>query len=168
MIKFQGDATQDTNLPIPDGDYFLTVIESEEKTSKSQLPQIVMELAVAEGQYKNRTMPYYLTFIPAGNKGHGMVLHALHAFGFDHDGEIEVSAPEFKGRTVKAKVGSDEYKGRTKNVVKDFYILDDDQLDDQLAAALVADTGAKQPELPPSPPTPRAAVVVQKKKLPWA
>lgn len=172
-IAFTGDATLNEKQPMPDGDYFLTVTDAEEKKSKkSGRDMIEMELTVAVGPFADKKrVKYWLTFIEAGSDGHGMTLHALHAFGLPHDGSINVSAEDFKGRTVKAKISSEPYGQYVNNVIKDFYIL----TDDQMAAEGSAAAGETAPEAAPEPPKPQpsaaAKVVFGKpagKKLPWA
>ncbi len=166
MIQFTGDKTQDSNTPLPDGDYFLTVTDSEEKKAGSGRDMVQMELTVAVGPYENRHFRYWLTFIEAGSDGHGMTLHALHAFGFPYDGSVNISGEDFKGRTVKAKVGSEEYKGRMNNKILDFYILTDDDMAKEGAAAATP----AEPTKPAPQPTAAAKAVFGggKSKLPWA
>ena len=180
MIKFTGDKTQDTNSPLPDGDYFLTCTDAEEKQSSKGSDMIEMELTVAVGPYENRHFKYWLTFIPAGSNGHGITLHALHAFGLPYDGPVSIGADDFKGKTVKAKVSSEEYKGRMNNKVLDFYILSDEQMTAEGSAAASAapePAPAPAPEPAPTPaPQPSAAAKAVfggakpapfKKKLPF-
>ncbi len=178
MIQFTGDKTQDQNVPMPDGDYFLTVTDAEEKKAASGRDMIEMEVTVCVGPYENRHFKHWLTFIEAGSDGHGMTLHALHAFGLKHDGQINVSWEDFKGKTVKAKVGSGEYKGRVNNKILDFYILSDEQMAADGAAAAAEVPAAPEPAAEPTPepakpaaPPAAAAKAVfapKGKKLPWA
>ena len=170
MIDFEGDATQNEKQPLPDGDYFLTVKDAAEKKSKtSGRDMIEMELIPAVGPFEGKKpFKHWLTFIEAGSDGHGMTLHALHAFGFQHDGHIRVNGSDFIGRTVKAKVSSEEYKGRLNNKIVDFYILDDQQMaaEGREAAQSLAETGAAEPDSAPSKPAPAAKPAGR--KLPWA
>lgn len=181
MIQFTGDATLNEREPLPDGDYFLTVTDTEEKKSKSGRPMIEMELVVCHGPYADKKrVKYWLTFIPAGSPGHGMTLHALHAFGFPHDGQINVNAKDFEGRTVKAKVASEEYNGYQNNVIKDFYILSDEQMADDARASESSAGEQEQEQEQEAPPPAKATATATKaapaktaaptpaKKLPWA
>lgn len=174
MIQFTGDKTQDQNVPLPDGDYLLTVTDAEEKKAASGRDMIEMEVTVCFGPYENRHFKYWLTFIEPDADGHGMTLHALHAFGLPHDGPMNVGWNDFKGKTVKAKVGSKEYKGRMNNNILDFYILSDEQMSAEGSAAASA---APEPEPvaaaaapAPQPSAAAKAVFAPKsgKKLPWA
>ena len=186
MIKFTGDKTQDTNSPLPDGDYFLTCTDAEEKQSSNGNDMIQMELTVAVGPYENRHFKYWLTFIPAGSNGHGITLHALHAFGLPYDGPVSIGQDDFKGKTVKAKVGSEPYQGRMNNKILDFYILSDEQISAEGSQAAEAAAGAlesvaeKAPDAVPEPakPAPQVTPAVKavfggakpapfKKKLPF-
>lgn len=179
MINFRGDATLNEREPLPDGDYFLTVTDTEEKKSKSGRPMIQMELVVCHGEYADKKrVKFWLTFIPAGEPGHGMTLHALHAFGFPHDGQININAKDFEGRTVKAKVASEEYNGYQNNVIKDFYILTDEQMTEDVKTE--EEPAAEEQERETVPPAAKAAPVAAKvvatktvpatpgRKLPWA
>jgi hypothetical protein len=143
---------------------------------------IEMELTVCVGPYENRHFKYWLTFIPAGSNGHGITLHALHAFGLPYDGPVSIGQDDFKGKTVKAKVGSEPYKGRMNNKILDFYILSDEQMSAEGSAAASAapePAQAPAPEQAPEParPAPQVTPAVKavfgakpapfKKKLPF-
>lgn len=181
MIQFQGDATQNEKEPLPDGDYFLTVTDAEEKKSKNPpyRDMIELELHVAVGPFANTKrgrVKHWLTFIEAGSDGHGMTLHALHAFGFQHEGQIRLTAQEFMGRTIKASLKAEEYKGRMNSKIVEFYILSDHQMAAE-GGALAQETEAAPaettPDAAPAKPAPQpsaAAVAVfgkPKAKLPW-
>src|SRR5688500_15901133 len=117
-IKFTGDqaaADADNSYPVaPEGTVaFLTVVKggAKERKASSGRDMLELEMLVSEGEYKEKVRVWhYLTFIEAGAKGHGMTLHALHAFGFDPDGENEFSAEAFEGVTVKVELGVDTYQ----------------------------------------------------------
>lgn len=175
-IKFQADKTQDVSQPFPADDYFLTCTDAKErKSKKSGRDMIEIELAVATGPCEGRRVWHYLTFIEAGSPGHGMTLHCLHAFGLPHDGPIEVSAEQFKGVTVKAKVEIEEASGeyRAKNVVKDWYIFDtEEEFQNAAVAASRASNPAPAeasaaPAPAPAKPAPAAPAAAPGRRLPW-
>lgn len=178
-IRFKGNqaaADADNNYPVaPEGTIaYLTVVEAKERKSSTNRDMVEMEMLVAEGEYKNRVRVWnYLTFIEEGAKGHGMTLHALHAFGFDPEGENDYGAAQFLNRTVKVELSVDTYQGKRKNIIKKF-IVDDEPtpsmpVDDaaasfnpeeleRAAAAPAARTATAPPPVSPAAPA---------KKLPW-
>lgn len=134
-IQFKGSqaaADADSNFPVaPAGTYYLTVVEAKEGMTKGnngnpKRPMLELELVVSNGEYEDKVrIWHYLTFIEAGAKGHGMTLHALHAFGFETEGENDYSAQQFVGRTVKAELDIDTYQGKRKNIIKKFVVDED-------------------------------------------
>lgn len=169
-IAFKGnrDAAVATGYtPAPDGDYFITVVDAEEKKAKSGRDMLELEFVIAMGPFENKHVWHYLTFIEEGAKGHGFTLTALKAFGFAGDGEISLSAADFKGRTVKAKLGVESYEGKEKNIVKEFYVLDDEQMAADARTVMGEEPEAPAPA-PAKPVPPPAPVSKPKATLPWA
>lgn len=111
--------------PLPLGEYILTCTGVEDKTTRTGRNMVVLELTVSEGQYERRKVWHNVTFIAEGEKGHGMMVHALHAFGLQYDGDLDFDTEEFRGCSCKATldVEESEYDGRLirKNVVRDFH-----------------------------------------------
>lgn len=135
-IAFNGNmeaAKADSAYPVaPAGTYFLKVRNAQEKVSKtSGRNMIATEYVVAEGEYENKVHVFnYLTFIAAGEKGHGMTIHALKAHGLPYEGDVEISAADFMengGILVKVDLDTETYQGREKNVIKKFYLPDEGQ-----------------------------------------
>lgn len=146
--------------PIPDGEYILSVAKVEDKTSKSGRPQAILEMVVDEGPYIGRKLWYQLTFIPKGEPGHGFTVQALHAFGFEHDGNLDFDTADFVNRTCRAKVTSEPYvdkngKNKKKNVIATAGFITDKST--KTAAAEPAKGGATEPAKPATTPSKPAA-----------
>lgn len=197
-FRFKGDqaaADADSNFPVaPDGTIaYLTVVEAKErKTKESGRDMLELEHLVAEGEYKERVRVWhFLTFIEPGAKGHGMTLHALHAYGFNPDGENDYGAEQFLQRTVKVELGVDTYQGKRKNVIKKFLIdeaapepapatLADEEIGDASFNPEELEQRQQQRQAPPpaaaarparrtavAPPPARPAAPTPSRKLPW-
>ncbi|MDD5303338.1 MAG: hypothetical protein PHS14_09540 [Elusimicrobia bacterium] len=194
-IRFEGSreaADADSNFPVaPEGTVvYMTVDAVKESMSRGNpekgtppRPMLELELLVSHGEYAGKIRVWnYLTFIEAGAKGHGMTLHALHALGFDPEGENDYSAEAIKGRGVKAELGIETYKGKRKNVIAKFLI--DDEPAPEGAPAEDAATSFNPEELEQAPPPAKAASPTSRgatatasrpaaaapaaRKLPWA
>jgi hypothetical protein len=103
--------------PVPEGEYVLTVIKVTDKTTSTGRDMVNLELAVDEGPYRDRKVWTNVTFIPAGEPGHGLMVQALKAFGLPFDGELDFDTSEFEGRTCRAKLVIEPYtdkEGKTK------------------------------------------------------
>lgn len=189
-IAFSGDkeaAAADSAYPVaPEGTYYLKVRNAQEKVSKkSGRNMIATEYVIAEGEYADKIHVFnYLTFIEAGAKGHGMTLHALKAHGLPWEGDIEISAADFFGVTVKVDLDTEEYpegSGKFKNVIKKFYLVEDEdpngtaqepapepepEVISPKESALVA--AAKKAGLVRDGAKTRTVASATKKPLPWA
>lgn len=145
-IQFKGNQAaadaQDKYPVAPEGTVvYMTVVAATEKKSKeSGRDMMELEHVVSHGEFADRVRVWhYLTFLEESHKSHGMTLHALHAYGFDTEGDNEYSGEAFVGRGVKVELGVDEYKGRRKNVIKKFLIDEE--------------PGQEEPQQPAAPPT---------------
>lgn len=130
-IAFAGNrkaAEEDVNYPYaPAGtEYFLKVKNAQEKVSqKSGRNMIATEYVIAEGESEGIHVYNYLTFIEAGERGHGMTVHALKAHGLPWEGDVEISAGDFLDVVVKVDLGVEEYpvgSKKFKNVIKKFHL----------------------------------------------
>lgn len=185
-IRFTGSqeaADADSNFPVaPEGTIaYLTVVENgakERKAKESGRDMLELEMLVSEGEYKEKVRVWhYLTFIEAGAKGHGMTLHALHAFGFEAEGENDFGAAQFVGRTVKVELGVDTYQGKRKNVIKKFLVEEEPparkpvedpstSFNPEELEEAAAGKSAAPPARQAAPPA-RAAAPAPARKLPW-
>ena len=110
--------------PLPDDKYLLTVTAVTDKMTAKGWNMARLELTVAEGIYENRKLWHNVTFIPAYDdrgekqKGHGMCVHACHAFGLEFDGDVDFDTQEFKGKSAYAKVGTEKREWQGKEIVE--------------------------------------------------
>ena len=123
-MKLDGTQERGSFQPIPDGDYVLTVTKVEDGKARSGKDKTTLELTIDDGQYARRKIWHSLTWIPVGEKGHGIAIHALHAFGLDHDGDVDFDTQDFLGRSAKANVVTEEYEGKSNNKIGYFYTED--------------------------------------------
>jgi hypothetical protein len=95
--------------PVPEGEYVLTVLKVTDKETSTGRDMVNLELAIDEGPYRGRKVWTNITFIPAGEAGHGLMVQALKAFGLPHDGTLDFDTSEFEGRTCRAKLVVEGY-----------------------------------------------------------
>ena len=111
-FKFYGDPNmnEDGFSIVPEGKHILEIVETEEKTSANGDPQVIVTLE----DEQNNTMRHFVTFLPVGNKGHGIGKHWLKCLNVPYDGDIEVEPEDWKGRMIKVDVFHQRNdKGRT-------------------------------------------------------
>lgn len=178
-IRTTADATKISGrFPVaPPAPYIMGVVDAKERSSKGELEaarrenraaelnQIELEMVISEGEFAERVRVWhYLTFLPPDNPGHGMALHALHAFGFPYDGDIEVKAEDFIGRNVKVDLVVEEYKGKNQNKVADFYVEEAEEPQRE-----AGDNTPKTAARPAAAPAPRAAAPAPAARagMPW-
>lgn len=105
--------------PVPDGDYLLRIVDTEEKKSKGGNDQVVVTFQVHKGEYEGRTIPFhYVTFLDPTNEGAGIALHFLKCIGQPFEGDFTVNHLKWRGKILNAQVGSEEYNGYINNRVK--------------------------------------------------
>jgi hypothetical protein len=105
---------------IPDGNYRLGCIGVEDKKASSGRDMVVLSLEVLEGAYSGKKINYYLTLIPEKQKGHGMTVHAFHAFGLPFDGDVDFNSEDFKGLSCQAQIIVEDVPGKGKWAGKTF------------------------------------------------
>ena len=109
-VQIRADAAEENQgfEPFPEGDYLLECVKVEDKRTRTGRDMVVLELKVSEGPSAGRKLWHNLTLIPAGEKGHGFTVAALHAFGLPYDGELDFSTEDFIGRNARAHVAIEE------------------------------------------------------------
>ena len=120
MARWTGDADakeesvggQGGNFtPAPRGIYTIQVADFKDgTTATTKRPMVTLECEVAdEGEYLGKKVWLTVTKIPKGEKGHGLFVHALHAFGLPHDGAYDFYTEDFQGRQARALLGVKPY-----------------------------------------------------------
>jgi hypothetical protein len=91
---------------IPPGVYVCRVADVREGLSKEQATRWSFRLEVTEGTYAGRTAAWdSLTW---SERGIPRLKKALHAFGFDVSGPLQICAQDLLGRRVRAQFQSEE------------------------------------------------------------
>lgn len=125
--------------PVPDGDYLLRVkkVPTHSLTGTNR-DMLTLQLVIDEGEYEGKSVRYNLIFVPEfennePQKGHGMTVRALKAFGMPYDGDLDIEPNDYLDKVVRAHVKrvKDDYytKDPTKPVFKNeigWFIVDDD------------------------------------------
>lgn len=90
----------------PRGFYNIQVADyTDGETKESNRPKVDLMCEIADGPYMGTRVYLTVTMIPEGEKGHGLMVHALHAFGLAHDGNLDFDTSDFQGKTAKALLG---------------------------------------------------------------
>lgn len=94
--------------PAPRGFYTIQVADVKEgKTKESNRDKVDLECEIAdEGPEFGKKVWVTITQIPKDEKGHGMMIHALHAFGIGLDGDYEFDpVSDLQGKSARALLG---------------------------------------------------------------
>ena len=94
-------------VPAPRGIYTIEVLETKDGTTKeSKRPKVDLECEIVdEGEHFGKKVWLTITHIPKGEKGHGLMLHSLHAFGLALSGGYELDTTDLQGQTARALLG---------------------------------------------------------------
>lgn len=94
-------------VPAPRGIYTIQVLETEDGTTKeSKRPKVDLECEIVdEGEHYGKKVWLTITHIPKGEKGHGLMIHSLHAFGLALNGNYELDTSDLQGQTARALLG---------------------------------------------------------------
>lgn len=94
-------------VPAPRGIYTIEVLETQDGTTKeSKRPKVDLECEIIdEGEHFGKKVWLTITHIPKGEKGHGLMLHSLHAFGLALDGGYELDTTDLQGQHARALLG---------------------------------------------------------------
>jgi len=109
--------------PIPEGDYQLQIIESEEGISKKENPLVRLKCEVQCGvdindkEYFGKFVWHNVTFLPEGKKGRGMAIKFLKTIGEPFEGEFQVNAENWKGKMFDAHIVTETYLGVARNKI---------------------------------------------------
>ena len=114
--KMKADASEESvggggNFePAPRGIYTIQVANYKDKKTTTGRDMVVLECEIADqGPEFGKKVWHNVVAIPKGEKGHGIMVHSLHAFGLAHDGNLDFDTSEFQGRTARVLLGVEPY-----------------------------------------------------------
>lgn len=160
MAKFKysadGSAEAGNYQPVPDGEYVLGVSKVELVETSTGKPMLKLELAIDEGPYIGRKVWTNIVFNAKGEAGHGLTVQALKAFGFEADGDLEIDTDDWKGRTCRAHLETDDYEKDGKTKYKNI-IPTAGYITEETESKPAAKTPAKPAPAKPAPSAPKPA-----------
>jgi len=117
--NMDADAQQETEgssgggnfTPAPRGIYTIQVANVKPGVTQTKRQMVTLECEIAdEGDEFGKKVWHNVTQIPKGEKGHGIMVHSLHAFGLEHDGHLDFDPVEaFQGQSARALLGVKPY-----------------------------------------------------------
>lgn len=124
MNEYNSDGSE--QYLIPHGEYVFKVVNVSNAESKKGLPQLKFEFELndipADWDY-NKKVFHTITFIPMGEKGHGIAVHFLKEMGVkpDDNGVMSFDLDDFMNLKVIATCYQEKgLNGNTYNRLKDF------------------------------------------------
>lgn len=125
MNEYNSDGSE--QYLIPHGEYVFKVVNVSNAESKKGLPQLKFEFELndipADWGY-NKKVFHTITFIPMGEKGHGIAVHFLKEMGVkpDDNGVMSFDLDDFMDLKVAATCYQEKgLDGRIYNRLKDFH-----------------------------------------------
>ena len=136
---------------VPEGDYVVKVERSEGGLTKDGTRHKADLFLSIHDQASNAGLGWLwntITFIPEGEKGHGMWLHANKCLDMPYDGDVVIETDDYIGKSSLAHVVIDEYQGKKRNKIAYFIWPEEDS------------------QVPPEPPKGKANLKARGKPLP--
>lgn len=154
--------------PAPRGFYTIQVADFQDGTTKeSGRPKVDLKCEIAdEGPEFGKQVWLTITKIDKGQKGHGLMIHNLHAFGIALDGNYDFDTADLQGQrarvllgiTTREKVKSGRTYVNEVNFIEEVYTLKHPEPTELPPAREPARKEGKAPVVTPRPgPVPRAA-----------
>ena len=126
------DIPEQEDVPLmPNGDYMFEISEVADGYSNGgdPMPNICLR-CIEDGEYEGRKV-WDNIVIPepdsAACKIIGRTKRFLHAIGEPYQGDFDVDTEDWLNKTVEVRVGTDEYKGKKKNIVSRYLISEKQQ-----------------------------------------
>ena len=107
MFQYSFDGVKESDFtPLPQGDYVFEIIKAEEGVTKGGDQKVTVDFSVANGPHKGKQVRFHtVTFMSDKTKpGAGMSKHFIKSIGEPFEGDIQVSANNWIGKLLKAKV----------------------------------------------------------------
>lgn len=115
---------------VEDGDYTLEVQQAEKKNSSSGNPMIAWEFTVAKGEYEGAKIYHNTSLLPQALFN---LKNLLLAMGVSvPNGKMKLDLDSYVGNLVGAEIMNEEYDGKKRPKVVDFYPTDDDDMEDDV------------------------------------
>lgn len=107
MFPYSFEGVKESDFtPLPQGEYILEIINAEEGMTAKGDQKITVDFSVAEGLFKGKQIRFHtVTFMADKSKpGAGMSKHFLKTIGEPFEGDIQVSANNWVGKILKARI----------------------------------------------------------------
>lgn len=116
MAKWEGQADKAAEtagggggnfVPAPRGLYTIQVADTKTGlTKEKKLPKVDLECEISdEGEEFGKKVWLTITKIDKGEKGHGIMIHNLHAFGIELDGNYNFDTDDLQGKSARVLLG---------------------------------------------------------------
>lgn len=137
-MKYDSRGTKPSSYsdPVPDGEYVLQIIKTEEQESRKGHPMVRVTTTVdSPAEYAGATIFHYVTFFEKGMPGAGISLHFLKCIGepYEESESLDVQPKDWEMKKFKAKVVQEPYstpdgKKGVSNKIKGIMPLDDSDI----------------------------------------
>lgn len=116
---------------IPDGDYMFEIAEIKDGYSGNNDPMPNITLRCIEEEEYEGIYVWDNILIPEPNSPSHKIIgrskRFLHAIGEPYQGDFDVDTENWLNKTVEVKIGTEEYKGKKKNIVLRYLLSEKQQ-----------------------------------------
>lgn len=152
QVSMRANKDQESGgYPIADpGDYFLKVKSKKDGTTKTNRQKVDLLIGIYDDNGNEVGSCFHtVTFISEGEPGHGIWLHVNHALGLPYDGEVDFDTQDYVDAECRGRVIQDEYNGKIKNKIEEFYTEDEAPLAGSGSPPAKAEAPATEVSEPP-------------------
>jgi len=116
---------------MPNGNHMFEIAEVADgfSANKDPMPNICLR-CIEDGESEGKKVWDNILIPEPDSMAHkiiGRTKRFLHAIGEPYQGDFDVDTSDWLNKTVEVKVGTEEYKGRKKNVVSRYLISENQQ-----------------------------------------